>query len=127
MEEKNKRFRPSLTAYRALEKELAELRQKLAEYTGEPTRRQYEDECFDQHCEIEELRRKLDSQIEGTSTIVTESNAWREKYRDLKVKYDAAVKRAKEASADYNKARREVLWLRGRNLWQRLLNDQYEE
>lgn len=44
MEEKKKRWRPSLTAYRELEKKLAD-------------------------------------QIEGTSMLVRECDAWREKYR----------------------------------------------
>lgn len=123
MEEKNKRFRPSLTAYRALEKELVELKMQLSESNRKPN----ENGSFDGHCETEELKQKLDSQIEGTSTIVAESDAWREKYRELKAKYDAVLKRAKDASADYNKARREVLWLRERNLWQRIMNHQFEE
>lgn len=54
MEEKKKRWRPSLTAYRELEKKLAE-------------------------------------QIEGTSQLVKDCDAWREKYRELKKKYDDAL------------------------------------
>jgi len=46
MEEKKKRWRPSLTAYRELEK-------------------------------------KLESQIEGTSQLVKDCDAWREKYRGV--------------------------------------------
>ena len=83
MEEKKKRWRPSLTAYRALEKEVAELK----------------------------------TQVE----TLEKSNGFMEmELQRMQTKADGACQ-------DYNRVRREILWLRGRNLWQRIVNRKYKE
>lgn len=111
MEEK-KRWRPSLAEYRALQKE-------------------------------------IDGHMEDKSRLVADCDAWREKYHQLKKEYDKlncsdvgiaeksnrlmeeeltrVRKQAEDASKDYNNARREVLWLRNRSLWQRIINKQFDE
>lgn len=74
MEEKKKRWRPSLTAYR-------------------------------------ELEAKLESQIDGTSQLVKDCDAWREKYRKLKVKFDDEHFASVHLHKEYNdlKAERDTL------------------
>lgn len=83
MGEKKKRWRPSLTAYRSLEKEVAELK----------------------------------TQVE----TLEKSNGFMEmELQRMQTKADGACQ-------DYHRARREVLWLRSRNLWQRIVNRKYKE
>ena len=41
---------------------------------------------------VNELKAKLEEQIEGTSRLVKDCDAWREKYRALKEKYDQQLK-----------------------------------
>jgi hypothetical protein len=65
MEEKKKRWRPSLTAYRELEKQMKNEQGLHIHFAKECDR----------------LKSELDSQIEGTSMLVRECDAWREKYR----------------------------------------------
>lgn len=73
-EEKKKRFRPTLTAYRALQNELEALKVN------------YENRCQDievLRSEKKELSEKLEEQINGTSVLVSDLDIWREKYRKL--------------------------------------------
>ena len=93
MEEKKKRWRPSLTEYRKLESEISTLKAELSRYEG--------------------MRAQYEKAINENSTLEKEKESLREQ--------------ARGATVDYNKARREVLWLRERNLWQRIVNKQYEE
>lgn len=66
MEEKKKRWRPSLTAYRELEKQMKNEQDLHIHFAKECDR----------------LKSELDSQIEGTSQLVKDCDAWREKYRE---------------------------------------------
>lgn len=78
-EEKKKRFRPTLTAYRALQNELEALKVN------------YENRCQDievLRSEKKELSEKLEEQISGTSIIVADCDIWREKYRKLYDEFD---------------------------------------
>ena len=78
MEGKKKRWRPSLAAYR-------------------------------------ELERKLESQIEGTSVLVADCDAWREKYRRLRNDHDATVRQ-------FGELQYRVMELENRGFWSRLFN-----
>lgn len=93
MEEKKKRWRPSLTAYRKLESEVSTLKAELSKFEGMRT----------QYSNLEKSNKLMENELE--------------KLRE----------QASGASVDYNKARCEVLWLRNRNLWQRIINKQYKE
>lgn len=78
-EEKKKRFRPTLTAYRALQNELEALKVN------------YENRCQDIEAlrsEKKELSEKLDEQINGTSVLVSDLDIWREKFRNLNKEFD---------------------------------------
>ena len=98
MEEgKKKRWRPSLTAYRALESENEELKK------GNVTK---------------VLRDHIDA-LEAENTSLKHSCT------QLKKKLAVVRDQVKGAVVDYNRARREVLWLRGRSLWKRIINDTY--
>lgn len=72
--ESKKRWRPSLTAYRALENEVSELRERLmllekAEgYLSE---------------EKKELEAKYEAAMDEVSRLLGDCRAWREKYRSL--------------------------------------------
>ena len=125
-----KRVRPTLGQVRDLENEVSVLKEqvRLLEmangYSAE---------------EIEHLfsyKRMYEEQMDGTSVIVADCDAWREKYRKLKKESDTLQKsnslmeeelkrvrkRAEDATADYNRARREVLFLRSRGFWSRVFN-----
>lgn len=83
MEEKKKRWRPSLTAYRAQEREIADLKEQL--------RLQEKAEGYTIG-EIEELKgykKKFEEQLDGSSRLVKDCDLWREKYQELVKKYDS--------------------------------------
>ena len=100
MEEKKKRWRPSLTAYRELESENGKLKAERFQF--------------------EDMRVQCEAVIDK-NRVLEQSNKLMEK------ELETLREQAKGATVDYNKARREVLWLRNRNLWQRIINKQYEE
>jgi chromosome segregation ATPase len=79
MAEKKKRVRPTLTQVRALQNELDALKVN------------YEVKCKDVEVlrkEKQELSDKLEEQINGTSTLVSDCDAWREKFRKLNDEFD---------------------------------------
>lgn len=86
MSEKKKRVRPTLAMVRELEAEIESLRR----------------------CGVGEWRRMLDEQIEATSCLVRDCDAWRESYREL-------LRVANSSAA-------EVRRLRGRGFWSRVFN-----
>ena len=103
-EEKKKRWRPSLTEYRALEKELADVKEsyRLQLLAGERLAEEVNALKSSQRASggddalLLELNERLESQIEGTSSLVAECDAWRGRYRsldglyqELKRSYDA--------------------------------------
>lgn len=73
MAESKKRFRPTLGAYRALERENEELRMK-ANVDG----------CYDKNLEAERdaWKKKFEEQLDGSSLLVQDCDGWRDKYRE---------------------------------------------
>ena len=98
MEQKRKRFRPSLTDYRKLEKENAELKAKLKSHLDCNG-----DIAKDSDLLLEkyrELQAKFESQLDGTSMLVKDCDGWRDLYRELFEKYkhcEAALAKQNEA------------------------------
>lgn len=137
MEEKKKRVRATLTQVRALESELSEVREELRLT------------CLQNGHLREELsairtgdvvpRAVLDEQIEGTSRLVRDCDAWREKYQGLVAKcrtleqsngcLDDELVRMR--SARDNAVRRcqelmqEVRNIKNRGFWSRVFNRNY--
>ena len=99
MEEKKKRFRPSLTAYRALENEVSELREQLS--LSEQSRRKLSE---DYKC----LRDELQCQRELTAECIRARDRWKRSCEEL-------VASKRELSEEIGR-------LRSRSLWQRILN-----
>lgn len=87
MEEKKKRWRPSLTAYRELEKQMKNEQDLHIHFAKECDR----------------LKSELDSHIEGTSLLVKDCDAWREKYNDLKAERDTLEKSNKLMEEELNR------------------------
>ncbi len=98
MEEKKKRVRPTWSQVRILEKELAEVKENyrlqlvadkyLAEEADELRLKLSQRQAEEHPSDCASLKFALDEQIEGTSRLVAECNAWREKYRVLFKKYN---------------------------------------
>ena len=61
------------------------------------------------------LQKELESQIEDTSVLVAECDAWREKYRRLRDDHDATVRQFIDLQF-------RVAELEGRGFWSRLFN-----
>ena len=99
MEEKKKRFRPSLTAYRALENEVSELREQLS--LSEQSRHKLSED-------YKRLRDELQSQRELTAECIKARDRWKCSCEDL-------VASKRELSEEIGR-------LRSRSLWQRILN-----
>ena len=120
-----KRVRPTVGQVRALEAKVSELEKFIRENTDEA------------------LRRKFEEQLDGTSMLVRECDGWRDIYREKCKELDVASKRLttltndisklreeletekklrQKATEDYQTARNEVVRIKGRNLWQRILN-----
>ena len=130
MEEKKKRFRPTLSAYRALEDEVSELKEQvrlLEKVNGHSAE------------EIQELmsyRQKFEEQLDGTGVLGRESYAWREKYRSLneecntlRVSNEHMEKEQKRLNEKLRKAldrihdlETDVYVLRNRGFWARVFN-----
>lgn len=72
MEEKKKRWRPSLEAYRALEDEVSSLREQMMLLQTENNR----------------LTVGLDEASDTVSMLVKDCDAWREKYQEMSRRYD---------------------------------------
>ena len=93
MAENKKRVRPTWAQVRVLEAEIVELKDTIKFYDdhkGEDLRKV-----------VVELQEKLESQIEGTSTLVHDCDLWREKYQDLKKRFDDLVEKEKKESEAY--------------------------
>ncbi len=99
MEQKKKtRFRPTVTEYNALRQELEELKENyrlqlvadkhLAEEVDELRLKLSQRQADEHPSDCASLKSALDEQIEGTSHLVAECNAWRGKYRVLTKKYN---------------------------------------
>ena len=99
MEEKKKRFRPSLTAYRALENEVSELREQLS--LSEQSRRKLSED-------YKRLRDELQSQRELTAECIRARDRWKRSCEEL-------VASKRELSEEIGR-------LLSRSLWQRILN-----
>ena len=99
MEEKKKRFRPSLTAYRALENEVSELREQLS--LSEQSRRKLSED-------YKRLRDELQSQRELTAECIRARDRWKRSCEELVVS-------KRELSEEIGR-------LHSRSLWQRILN-----
>ena len=113
MAEVKKRWRPSLTAYRTLESELFEYKKR-----------------FDDLAEKERFEAKAYSNLERAYNELLETcNAQRSHIHALEHSNTSLERGLKDerklrngAVEDYNKARQEVLQMRNRNLWQRIIN-----
>lgn len=57
---------------------------------------------------VNELKAKLEEQIEGTSRLVKDCDAWREKYRALKEKYDQQLKADEHLSGQLDELKNNV-------------------
>ena len=114
MAEKKKRVRPTLTQVRALEAEIAELKEKVSFYDkhqGEDLRKV-----------VIDLQEKLESQIDGTSSLVKDSDLWREKYQKLVKENEEIADKERMLSSDYKKLEKEVSRLKNRGFWARVFN-----
>lgn len=67
--EKKKRFRPSVTEYKALQQEVALWRERCQRLSGD-----------------------VESQVDGTSVLVGDCDAWREKYHVMMARCSALEK-----------------------------------
>ena len=99
MEEKKKRFRPSLTAYRALENEVSELREQLS--LSEQSRHKLSED-------YKHLRDELESQREQSAESIKARDRWKRSCEEL-------LSSKRELSEEIGR-------LRSRSLWQRILN-----
>ena len=99
MEEKKKRFRPTLTAYRALENEVSELREQLS--LSEQSRSKLGED-------YKYLKYELQSQREVTAESIKARERWKNTCDEL-------IETRKNLTA-------EVERLRSRSLWQRIWN-----
>ena len=113
MEETKKRWRPSLRAYRALEAALDMLQ------------KQYDDLAEKERIEAKDYGRLekeyndlLETCKEQRSKILTLEHS----NYSLQTGLSDERKRSEAVTADYHKARREVIALRERTLWQRIIN-----
>ena len=138
MEQTKKRFRPTLTQYRALEMEIAELKDKNRELSDHNNRlarqvESYENEsvelgvykALEEHAkslnqENTVIKAEMDSLKANTETL-EKSNKF------LEDELQRVRKNVKGACDDYNMARREVIWLLGRNLWERITNKRFRK
>ena len=112
-EEKKKRFRPSLGAYRALENEVSELREKN-----------------------KRLENRLSEQIDGSSSLVHDCDLWRDKYQELFASHEAMkssngylegeVDRLREVNKsledENERLRFEMRQMEKRGFWSRVFN-----
>ncbi|SEA79631.1 hypothetical protein SAMN04487851_11459 [Prevotella sp. tc2-28] len=73
MEEKKKRFRPSLTAYRALESELRNVQSKLE--TAESTNK-FLESCVKSLEEEKEVKSKIIEELRFNITMLRERGFW---------------------------------------------------
>ena len=125
-----KRIRPTLGQVRALESEVNELKEqvrlleKANGYTADEVRG------------MEEYKRKFEEQLEGTSVLVKDCDAWREKYRSLdeecsvlKTSNDHMEKEQKRLNGKLQKAadrihelETEIHVLKSRGFWARVFN-----
>lgn len=124
MEEKKKRWRPSLGAYRALEREVSMLREELRIVSE-----------YDEN-DVIGLVRAYEEQMEGKSRLVADCDSWRDKYRRLAVKNELVEKSHDFLEREIERLRaktdedmilikdlnREVTYLRNRGFWDRLFN-----
>ena len=153
-----KRWCPSLTAYRELQKELAEVNENYRLQMVENKNlseevKQLKMKLLDAAEEnplYVELKRQFEDQIEGTSRLVGDCDAWRDKYHQLEDKHkedcqknhsecdtlDKSNKMMEDELArqrDANKRLsekntllyRENQFLKSRGLWGRVLNKKY--
>lgn len=98
MEEK-KRVRPTVAQVKKLSEELASAHERVASLQDAV--------LFLEH-KLEELEKKYEEQVSGTSVLVKDCDAWRDKYRAL--------------MCDYKRQTDVLCRLRGRSLWQRITN-----
>ena len=108
MEEKKKRWRPSLTAYRALENEVSELKEKLSRLM----RRRGTDE------NVKVLRDHIEA-LESENSLLKRSNAMVEKGRDTLSGSLETLRMENEM------LKGELRLLKSRGFWARLLNRDY--
>jgi len=108
MEEKKKRWRPSLTAYRALENEVSELKEKISMLS----KRKCSDDC------VKVLRDHIEA-LENENSTLKRSNELMEKGRNVLNSDMATLKKENEALYD------ELCLLKCRWFWSRLLNKDY--
>ena len=130
MEQKKKRVRPTLTQMRALQDELADIKERcrLQVLTEKHLKEEIEalklklKEASERYGEVGlqyfilegqsqaeekilrrvicEYKRKLESQVEGTSMLVKDCDIWRDKYRGLKAMFDDQVEGTSMLVAD---------------------------
>ena len=111
---------------------------KQAEWDSRKLRQELEDVRLD----YKELRKTYEVKVTENKALHEECERYKAMCEDLKAKnktldisnqhmekeLTAYRKRADDATKDYQTARREVLWLRNRGLWARIVNkvDYYE-
>jgi len=133
-EEKKKRFRPSLGAYRALENEVSVLNEKLRLSENEVKILKQEMKCLNES--KESLDRKFCSQLDGTSALVSDCDLWREKYQSLfednkcyassnsymEHELDSLREKIKSVEKENDRLRSEMLQMEKRGFWSRVFN-----
>ena len=136
-QEKKKRWRPSMTLYRALVKENDDLKEKLR--LQRLLEMHLENELVSADFHADDLAKALsecDSQLDVTSMLVKDCDGWREKYRNLLDKnnllersnahMESAQKDMRAEIARLSNAleqsRAEVLVLKNRGFWARVFN-----
>jgi ribosome recycling factor len=116
--EQKKRFRPTLTAYRALENEVMELRKSVDTDLVAKCKKLKE--------ELTEVRANC-VHTSIFDEMVNKNRTLEQSNKHLEDEINRLREHVNGATDDYHKARREVLWLRNRNLWQRIINAGYKE
>lgn len=139
-----KRFRPTLGQYRALESKVEELTEqvrlleKANGYSAEEIRamegyrQKYEEQlegtsnlvadCNAWRVKFRELQKKYEEQIEGTSHLVADCDAWRENFRDLEKELEKTRETNIAVGKQCSRLNDELNALRSRGFWARVFN-----
>lgn len=125
-----KRFRPTLTAYRALEKELAEVSEAYRlqlvadKHLAEDVKwlKMKLLASAEENPAYQKLKRQLDEQIEGTHNLAEDCNGWRKKYHELQAKLDNTLEQLREERKISRDVMDECQKLKNRGFWARVFN-----
>ena len=113
MAENKKRFRPTLTEFRALQEELEQVKANLHQTTHELVNT--EDDRTDLQRKYDELKRLYNNSAEEVETL-NKSNSY------LEDRITALNAKIGELTLDVERRDTEIYLLKNRNLWKRIIN-----